>query len=238
MSREDSVYRYAIYALPGALGSDDAIEAVRVRAAAESWFAREDLGLQGFTTSARRYGFHATLKAPFRLAEGRTERELREAAEAFAAGRSSATITAIAPRAISEFRALVPTGDQTSLNDLAAAVVREFDEFRAPLTAEETERRAPHLLSTRQRELLETWGYPYTLDEFRFHLTLTDRLPAEQAPEIDAALNAQFGDLTGLNVPVRSISIFFEPEPGAPFEILSTHPLAANPAASHPMENN
>ena len=37
------------------------------------------------TASARRYGFHATLKAPFRLAPGESEQGLAAAIDAFAA---------------------------------------------------------------------------------------------------------------------------------------------------------
>lgn len=227
-----SVARYAVYALPGALGSDDAVESVRLRALAESWFARDDLDLQQLTASARRYGFHATLAAPFRLAEGYGEADLKAAATALAETLSPVSITAIAPQAIGSFRALRPTGDETELTELSNHAVRAFGDFRAPLSAVDIERRRPDLMTKRQRELFEQWGYPFVFDEFRFHLTLTDRVPAERSAAIDTAIAAHFAEVIGLDVPVRSIALFVEPAPGEPFEIVSVHPLRGDATAA------
>lgn len=228
--------RYAVYALPGALGPDDAAEAVHLRDAAEAWYAREEF--RDLTVSARRYGFHATLKAPFHLAEGRTEAELRAATDAFAAGRSATVIPAPAPQPIGAFRALRPQGDETEINGLAAEAVRDFDRFRAPPSEAEIARRRPDRMTPRQRELFERWGYPYVLDEFRFHLTLTDPVPDHRAAEVDTALAAHFADVARVDVPLRAITLFVEPEPGAPFQILSVHPFvdAVAPAARTPQE--
>ena len=76
------------------------------------------------------------------------------------------------------FFALVPGAEAADLYALADDVVTGFDGFRAPATEAEIARRNPAALTSRQRELLDAWGYPYVLDEFRFHLTLTDRIPA------------------------------------------------------------
>lgn len=234
--------RYAVYALPGALGgatfperprsgpgfgpfeASDAPEALRLRDAAEAWYAREEF--RDLTVDARRYGFHATLKAPFRLAEGRTEAELRSAADAFAASRRPVTIADPRPATLGHFRALVPHGDQAGVDALAADAVRAFDDFRAAPNEGEIRRRRPERLSPRQRELFEQWGYPFVFDEFRFHLTLTDPVPDERADEVDAALASHFADVAGVDVPLLSVALFVEHNPGAPFEILSVHPFA------------
>ena len=51
---------------------------------------------RGLTGDPRKYGFHATLKAPMSLAPGRTEAELISACEAFAAmPRAIPTITPV-----------------------------------------------------------------------------------------------------------------------------------------------
>lgn len=215
--------RYAVYAVPGA-DDGDAAEAIRLRAAVEAWYAREEL--QGLTIDARRYGFHATLRAPMHLAPGCTEAELQAAAGAFAASRKTAVIRSPRPAVIGGFRALVPSADRDELDALAAAAVKEFDTFGAPLDEAAIRRRNPERLSPRQRELLERWGYPYVLDEFLFHFTLTDPVPAERAAEIDAALGEHFEGVAGLDVPLTGIAISVEPEPGAAFEILSVHPFA------------
>jgi hypothetical protein len=214
-----------VYALPGALGDADAREAVRLRAAAEAWFRRDEA--RGLTVQARRYGFHGTLKAPFRLADGCTESGLRQHADAFAAARPPLLISAPVPRAIGSFRALRPQGDESAIDALAADAVRGFDGFRAPPLASDLARRRPDRMTPRQRELFQRWGYPYVLDEFRFHLTLTDPVPAERGEEVDAALAGHFAGTAGVDVPLLSIALFVEPEPGAPFRLLSVHPFAA-----------
>lgn len=215
--------RYAVYAVPGA-DEDDAAEAIRLRAAVEAWYVRDEL--QHLTIDARRYGFHATLKAPMRLAVGRTEAELRATADAFAAGREPVVIPCPRPAAIGGFRALLPDGDQDGLDALAAAALREFDDFRAPLEEADIRRRRPERLTRRQRELFERWGYPYVLDEFRFHLTLTDPLPVERTSAVDAAIEKHFAAVAGVDVRLTAIAISVEPEPGASFKILSVHPFA------------
>lgn len=219
--------RYAVYALPGALGEGDDPAAVALRRAVEAWYARE--GFRDLTVDARRYGFHATLKAPFRLTEGRTEAELREAADAFAASRASIILPGLQVQHLGGFRALLPHGEETGIRALADDAVRAFDVFRAAPDAADIRRRRPQRLPPRQRELFERWGYPYVLDEFRFHLTLTDGIPSERANEIDAALAAHFADAPQ-DVILRSIALFVEPEPGAAFELLSVHPFTAHPA--------
>ncbi|MFL0411788.1 DUF1045 domain-containing protein [Microbacterium paludicola] len=227
--------RYAVYALPGALGATDAPEAVRLREAVEACYARAKF--RDLTVDARRYGFHATLKAPFRLAEGRTEAELRQVADAFAAARRPVMIAAPRPATLGHFRALLPDGDQAGLDALAADAVREFDGFRAAPNEAEIRRRRPERLTPRQRELFEQWGYPFVFDEFRFHLTLTDPVPTERSDEVDAALEEHFAEVAGVDVPLQSIALFVEPEPGAPFEIHSVHPFAPATAASEKSES-
>jgi putative phosphonate metabolism protein len=128
------------------------------------------------TRDPRVYGFHATLKAPFSLAVGATEAGLLEAGRAFAA--APRRIPRIAPvlDQIERFIALIPSSHSAELEQLAADCVRAFDAFRAPLTESNRARRNPTSLSARQRDYLDRWGYPYVMDEFRFHMTLTGSL--------------------------------------------------------------
>lgn len=216
--------RYAVYAVPGA-GPEAPEIAARLKRAAEAWYARDDV--RGIAVDPVRYGFHGTLKAPFRLADGVGERHLREAVGRFAAERHPVLIRAVVPRAIGRFRALVPTGDAAELEALAADVVRDLDRLRAPLTDAEIARRRPERLTPRQRELLDAYGYPYVLDEFRFHLTLTDPIPDERGAAVDEAIRAHFGDLLGADVPLTGLAVCVEPEPGARFRTLSIHPFGA-----------
>lgn len=215
--------RYALYAVPG-VDETDTAEALQLKAVVDAWFAREDL--QDLTVDARRYGFHATLVAPFYLAAAHTEVELVAAVEAFASGQTPVTIPGLRPAAMGGFRVLRPSGDQTGLNTLAASVVRQFDDFRAPLGEADVRRRRVDRLTPRQRDLFDRWGYPYVLDEFHFHLTLTDALTADRAAAVDAAALQHFAGVAGIDVPLSGITISVQPEPGAAFEILAVSPFA------------
>ena len=246
--------RFAIYAAPGIAVQDagpaDAVGAA-LRERAEQWLGRSVMGgtvppgapagwirevSDAITMDARRYGFHGTLKAPFRLAEGRAPEELDAAVARFAAGRAGVVIPRLSLARLGGFFALVPGAAATELRALADDVVTGLDAFRAPLTDAEFARRRPESLTPRQRELLKAWGYPYVLEEFRFHLTLTDRIPAERRPAVERTLRGWFADSLGADVPVTALALFIEDEPGAPFLLHAVHPLqpvpAPQPAAS------
>jgi putative phosphonate metabolism protein len=230
--------RVAIYAAPGS-GTTDA-GAIAVRESAERWLGRSVTGapidpiapagwtrddVDAITVDARRYGFHGTLKAPLRLRDGRSLDELDDLVHAYARTHDAVTIPRLTLARLGGFFALIPGEDAPALQQLAGAIVTGFDHFRAPLTEAELARRRPDALPPRQRELLLEWGYPYVLEEFRFHLTLTDRIPAERRDEVERVLAAWFGDVTGGDVPLDALAICTEAEPGAPFELHSVHPL-------------
>lgn len=230
--------RVAIYAAPGALATDAPGQDLLARA--ESWLGRSATGapvessvpagwtradVDAITVDARRYGFHATLKAPFRLADGRSLDELETAVARFAAERPVVSAPRLSLTRIGRFFALTPGAAAEPLYALAAEVVKGFDEFRAPTSAAELARRDPAGMTERQRELFARWGYPYVLDEFRFHLTLTDRIAPERQAAVESVLAEWFGDVLGRTLPVDALAIFTEAEPGAPFELRSAHPL-------------
>ncbi|MEM9360703.1 MAG: DUF1045 domain-containing protein, partial [Pseudomonadota bacterium] len=72
--------------------------------------------------------------------------------------------------------------------DLAAACVQKFEPFRALLSPADRDRRLKSPLTDKQIENLDAWGYPYVFDEFRFHMTLTGRLPETVQQEALATL--------------------------------------------------
>jgi len=129
------------------------------------------------TQEPRRYGFHATLKAPFHLAEGTPEHDLIESLAQFAATRKAFHLQDMDVRAIGNFVALTPLNPEAALQDLARDCVTHFDRFRAPLSESDMARRLASPLTPRQKELLQAWGYPYVMEQFRFHMTLTSSLP-------------------------------------------------------------
>ena len=237
--------RFAIYAAPGS-GPADPV-GTRLRETAERWLGRSvtadpvtpgapdgwtRAAVDAITVSARRYGFHGTLKAPFRLAAGRTPEELDGALTRFAAGRERALVPRLRLARLGGFFALIPGAAAADLHALADEVVTAFDRFRAPATEAEIARRRPGSLTPRQRELLKAWGYPYVLDEFRFHLTVTDSIPAAQRSEVEAAVTDWFSGSLGATVAVDALALFTEEEPGAPFTLRSLHPLRPAPASA------
>lgn len=182
--------------------------------------------LADITGPARRYGFHATLKAPFRLAEGVSEAELIEAMAVFADQTELFEIPSLKVGRLEGFLALVPDGPAPSLNAFANSVVEAFEPLRAPLTDREIERRNPESLSSGELRNLMRWGYPYVFDHFRFHMTLSTRLSEPVISRVEAAAKAHFAAVLSGPVAVRELTLFVEPEPGAPFRIHSRTPLA------------
>ncbi|WP_308917285.1 DUF1045 domain-containing protein, partial [Jannaschia sp. LMIT008] len=135
---------------------------------------------------------HATLKPPMRLAEGATAIDLTDAVAALAARTAPARADGLEVAALGGFVALRPVGEH-DLGRVAAACVEGLDGFRAPAPPEEVARRRAPELTDAQEALLTRWGYPYVLDEFRFHVTLSGRKD-EPAPVARAA-RAYFGAL-------------------------------------------
>jgi len=133
------------------------------------------------TGEPRRYGFHATLKAPFQLQNECSEGDLLAQFLQFANCHAPPARFAATIRLFDGFAAVVPSVPVPALNILAASCVRDFDRFRGPMTAAERARRVAQPLTARQMIHLDSWGYPYVLDDFRFHMTLTGRLPPHLA---------------------------------------------------------
>ena len=179
----------------------------------------------GLTNAPRKYGFHATLKAPFRLADGRDEAALLAAVKVFARNAESAEIERLQLKWIGEFLALVPENQASDLTDLAADVVLHFDLFRASLTAAELSRRLRIKLTDRQAQHLSDWGYPYVLDEFRFHMTLTDAVPEEHRQAVEEAARNHFAPILDKPLPVDRLAVFKQLGADFSFFVLQSYQL-------------
>lgn len=135
--------------------------------------------LHDITMTPRKYGFHGTLKPPFRLKDAQTLDALELAVTDLAGVLSPAVCDGLALTPLGRFLALTPFGKLDGLQRTAEACVRELDGFRAPASEAELARRRKAGLSTRQEALLAQWGYPYVFEKFRFHMTLSGRLPQD-----------------------------------------------------------
>jgi len=177
------------------------------------------------TRDPRKYGFHATLKAPLSLAPGKTEAELLAACKAFAVTPRAIPVIRPVVGSISGFIAVIPAEPPAELIRLAADCVSAFDSFRAPLTPEHRARRNPSLLTPRQREHLDRWGYPYVMEDFRFHMTLTGRLETERRQEVLAMLRHCFSATVSKTLPVDRIALFRQDNKDSRFRIIGHWPL-------------
>jgi hypothetical protein len=202
--------RYAIYFAPA--------RESQLWERAQAWFAQPDL--EAITVSARRYGFHATIKAPMTLSMDFAE--LNAALTAFADEHGPVALTGLAPRLLDGFLALTTEPQPGPLTDFATAVVEAFEPFREPLSASERARRLGASLTPRQVELVDAYGYPYVLEQFLFHMTLTDRLAGDLRDVMVERAGRWFAPALASPVLLDRLVVFAEPEPGAAFERLDT----------------
>lgn len=206
--------RYAIYHLPeGALGQWGASWLgwdIRSATAAGAVDLpplprpRDEL-----TQVPRRYGFHATMKAPMHLAPGSSVDELRQALAGIAQSQPAFTME-MALKWDWGFLALRPIDPPAALGALEAALVTGLDRFRAPLTPQDRARRHPERLSERACAHLDQWGYPHVLDLFHYHLTLTGHVSPEESAALADALAPSLAPLIAQPMPVTRIALVAE----------------------------
>lgn len=212
--------RYAVYLTPP--------EDSPLAEAAQAWLGRSAFTGATFPPAApaealphvpARYGFHATMRAPFRLAGGATEADLRAAFAAFSAGCPAPSVRLCVGR-LSRFLALLAE-DHAPLAEAAMATLEAFEPLRAPLTGEDRARRDPEALDARGRALLDRWGYPHVEERFTFHMTLTGPMDPHHADAVEEAVRARFRPI--LPGPHRLVfALFREAAPGGPFDVIAT----------------
>lgn len=178
------------------------------------------------TAAPRHYGFHATLKPPFALAEGLEVDAFLEAVAAFAATRRAFDAPPLEVSWLGHFLALVPSAPCTDLDALAADCVRAFDRFRRPPSPDDLHRRRQAGLTPYQNQLLETWGYPYVMEEFRFHMTLTGRVEDDREGTLLRLFLADYMEpATRDPLPVRAVAVYAQETRESPFLLLRTFPF-------------
>lgn len=225
--------RYAVYFAPepgsalarfGAawLGHDVATgEAAAQPAVAEISAGR----LHEITAEPRRYGFHATLKPPFALAENAASEGLADTVAALARRLPAFAAPPLVLSRISGFLALTLSAPCLDMQRLADLCVSEFDRFRAPPSEAELLRRRRANLSPRHEALLARWGYPYVMEEFRFHMTLTTRLDLAESAVVERALAPLVAPHCAAPLTLDAVSLFHQPSAGAPFRLISRYRL-------------
>lgn len=230
--------RYAIYFAPAedspwwrfgcAWLGYDARRAAEVSQPAIPGVAPRDFA--AITAAPRRYGFHATLKAPMRLAAGVDAGALTASLARFAAGRARFTLPRLQVVRMGGFLACVMTSRDPELHALADACVREFDAFRAPPTGAELAKRHAGGLDAEQSTLLDRWGYPHVFGRFRFHMTLTgmlDHVDAATVRDVTAAAAAAVDALADAPLVCDAVCLFVQAAPDARFVLMDRFTLGA-----------
>lgn len=182
------------------------------------------LPIDQITETPRKYGLHATIKPPFQLPHGTAEADLNSALAGFCADQPPVVLDGLELAQLGRFLALRPVGDETALNALAAATVRGLDAYRAPLTAGELTRRRATPLSPQQDALLLQWGYPYVMEAFRFHITLTGKLPKAAARQTADILEPLLKPLLPRPYVIKDLCLMGEGRDGC-FHLIARHAL-------------
>jgi putative phosphonate metabolism protein len=223
-------HRYALYMVPegefyraGAdwLGWDS----VAGGACGQPDLAGLPQGAEAITRTPRKYGLHATIKPPFRLAQGESLTTLTQAAHSFCAGMAPVTIPILEIRRLGSFVAAVPAAPNAALEHLATATVMALDPFRAPLSEADLARRRQSRLSARQEALLAQWGYPYVMEEFRFHITLSGSLPQPEAESLRDFLAKHFAPVLPQPCVIDSLCLMGE-DAGGMFHLIHRYTLS------------
>ncbi|WP_308918327.1 DUF1045 domain-containing protein [Jannaschia sp. LMIT008] len=217
MPATDGWRRYAVYWLPdGPLGD--------AGASWLGWDARMGRAVSAGDPAAAgpaRYGFHATIRAPFRLADGVGRADMLAAIRTVAARWSPFDLGRLTVRRVGRHLALIPDRNPSAL---AAAVVRATDGLRRPPSVGELDRRRAAGLTPEQDALLIRWGYPHVMDRFDLHLTLAG--PDPDAGAMDRA-KAAFAAASGPHR-IRALTLVGEDRDGR-FHRIADVPLSGRP---------
>lgn len=174
----------------------------------------------------RKYGFHGTVKPPFALAEGMSAQTLEEEARALCAGLRPVTLEGLQISALGRFLAFTPQGDTARLASLAAEMVRGLDAWRRPPTDAELARRRKPGMTDLHEENLKKWGYPYVMDAFRFHMTLTGPLGNDARVATQSLASTHFAGCVPKPFEITSLTLCGERADGH-FQELARLPLGA-----------
>lgn len=178
------------------------------------------------TRTPRKYGLHATMKPPFRLSGKQSFSTLHDSCARLAASFRTVRLDGLEIARLGRFLALRPMGDTQDLNALAAACVRDLDGFRAQATQAELALRRQSGLSMDQDANLTNWGYPYVLDSFRFHITLSGKLDKPTLATVQPALNARLAPLLPSPFEIQDLALAGEAKDGR-FHLIHRYPLSA-----------
>lgn len=224
--------RYAIYWVPPEVSALGQFARRWMRLSSDSGerkVPQETFGLNAdlarkATEKPGRYGFHATIKAPFRPVAGVGESELRQEMEAFCAKRRRVQTAPLGLERFTSYLALCPTGQRSDLEWLASDCVTHFDRFRAPLSDKDRARRNTDMPEP-ERLYFEQFGYPYIFSRFYFHISLAGPLEERELDLVASALRPELAALCRDDFVLTDLCLVGDPGGGAPFRTVGRFPL-------------
>ena len=230
-----SYARYAIYYTPQ--------PGTALAAFGRSWFGRandgvtlqafSDAGLSGtsfakLATAPGRYsGLHALFRAPFALRDGFGPDALKTRLINFAARRKSVETGPLTLSRAGRYLVLRPVEAMPALDWLAAQCVAAFEDFAVPPSDVERAEHANPKLSDYQRLLLESFGDPNVLSEYRFSITLTGPLDAAHLERVAQALWPVLEEICAEGVTVDGLSLFGDSSGPSPMRLIGRYRLGA-----------
>lgn len=188
------------------------------------------------TAAPRRYGWHATLRAPFALAPGADLAALSARLRKICREQQPFELPDLKVTLLDDFLALVPfaeggagraNGGLAAIDAIARACVTGLHDLAAPPTPAELQRRRAGGLSAEEDALMLRWGYPYVMECFRFHFSLTGLLHGVAPARVQALKVAAENHFAALPACVfQSVALFEENAAGADFVLVEHVALA------------
>ena len=227
--------RYAVYFTPAPdtpwwqagshwLGRCANTDAVLPQPALTGWSPAEQLLA---TAQPRRYGWHATLKAPFHLALAVSETDVCKAIASIAQAHKSVPLHGLVMQYVGDCLALTLDNPIDAVAAVASHCVQDLRPLSAPLTPVDIARRRRAELSLQQDAYMLQWGYPYVFEEFRLHITLSGPLTHHSAMQRE---NFKLGALQHFEslppMTLDGLALFRESAPGDAFEYVARWPLS------------
>ena len=155
----------------------------------------------------KQYGFHGTIKAPFKLKNEYTYNDLENKVREISKQIHSFYFDQLIIKKLGNFIGLIPTNN-LKINAVSNKFVEELDYLRDELSESEIKKRKPHKLTSNQKQMLFKWGYPYVFDEFKFHLTLTSKLNVVEIDEVFRSLQNILKQVNLNKISFNNICIF------------------------------
>ncbi len=232
-SNRQNFARYAIYFTPQ--------PGTALASFGRSWFGRANDGvtLQAFSDAGlsstgfarlpglpgRYAGLHARLKAPFALRDDVSDEDLKARLISFASRRKPVETGPLTLARVGRYLALRPVEPKQELDWLAAQCINTFDDFAAPVgVAEWDEHASPHLTDY-QRLLLQSFGHPHVLSEYRFAIKLAGPLALSHLERVQQALWPVLEDICADGVTVDGLSLFGDAGGRAPMRLIARYRL-------------